>query len=81
MNKYIALILQLMIWSGFTLVEWLSGGDRLFFKVILFGVFFYLAFMLARIIVKSNKITFVITVMSLSAYSALHLLLQFIFPT
>ncbi|MFS0645091.1 hypothetical protein [Siminovitchia sp. 179-K 8D1 HS] len=80
MNKYIALILQLMIWSGFTLAEWLSGGDRLFFKVILFGVFFYLAFMLGRIIVKSNKITFVITAMSLSAYLALHLLLQFIFP-
>jgi hypothetical protein len=80
MNKYIALILQLMIWSGFTLAEWLSGGDHLFFKVILFGVFFYLAFLLARVIVKSNKTTFVITVLSLAAYSLLHLFLRMILP-
>ena len=76
MKKYVALILQLMIWSGFTLVEWLSGRDHILAKAILFSVFFYLAFLLARMIVKSNRTTIFITVASLSAYAGIHLLLN-----
>ncbi|RST75350.1 hypothetical protein D4T97_008880 [Siminovitchia acidinfaciens] len=76
MKKYVALLLQLMIWSGFTLVEWLSGRDHMLAKTILFAVFFYLAFLIARMIVKSNKTTIFITLASLGAYAGIHLLLN-----
>ncbi|MBS4177271.1 hypothetical protein KHA89_07005 [Bacillus sp. FJAT-49731] len=78
MKKYVALLLQLIIWSGFTMAQWLSGKDHFFSKIILFVVFFYLAFLLARMIVKSNKLTLWITIMSLSTYGMLHLLLSYV---
>ncbi|RST60894.1 hypothetical protein D5F11_006005 [Siminovitchia terrae] len=76
MKKYVALLLQLMVWSGFTLVEWLSGRDHILAKAILFSVFFYLAFLITRMIVKSNKTTFFITITSLGTYAGIHLLLN-----
>ncbi|MCJ8006122.1 hypothetical protein ACFFF5_04680 [Lederbergia wuyishanensis] len=75
-KKYVALLLQLMIWSGFTLAEWLSGKDHLLSKVILFIVFSYLAIIIARKIVNSNKETFIVTLTSLFAYGLLHTMLQ-----
>ena len=79
-KTYVAVILQFIIWSGFTLAQWLSGGDHFFSKVILFAVFFYLAFLLARKIVKSNRITLLVTMMSLCVYGAVHMLLQLLVP-
>ncbi|MBS4193840.1 hypothetical protein KHA97_01980 [Bacillus sp. FJAT-49870] len=78
MKKYVALLLQLIIWSGFTLAEWLSGKDHLVSKVILFIVFSYLAILLARKIVDSSKDTFIITVLSLFTYGLLQSMLHFL---
>ncbi|MBS4198807.1 hypothetical protein KHA93_03965 [Bacillus sp. FJAT-49732] len=76
-KKYIALLLQLMIWSGFTLAEWFSGKEHLLSKVILFIVFSYLAILIARKIVESKKDTLIITVVSLFTYGLLHSALHF----
>ncbi|MCR2820867.1 hypothetical protein [Lederbergia panacisoli] len=75
-KKYVALLLQLIIWSGFTLAEWFSGKDHLLSKVILFIVFSYLAVLLARKIVESKKDTFIITITSLFTYGLLHTMLH-----
>ncbi|MBS4217897.1 hypothetical protein KHA96_06120 [Bacillus sp. FJAT-49711] len=77
-KKYVALLLQLMIWSGFTLAEWFSGRDHLISKVFLFIVFSYLAILLASKIVESNKDTFIITITSLFTYGLLHAMLYFL---
>ncbi|GCD83501.1 hypothetical protein [Parageobacillus thermoglucosidasius] len=48
MKEYVAFLLQMIIWSSFSLIEWLSGRDRLFFKGMMLCVFLYIAFLLAR---------------------------------
>lgn len=79
MKKYVALLIQLIIWSGFTMAQWLSGRDHFISKALLFLVFFYLAFLLARLIVKSNRATLYVTLTSLGMYGAIHFLLQAFF--
>lgn len=78
MKKYVALLLQTFIWSGFTLIQWLSGKDHLLSKTILFIVFFYLAITIVKTIVQSNKITFLITIFSLFLYGVTHFTLHLI---
>jgi hypothetical protein len=68
-----------MIWSFFTLAEWLSQRDPFIFKMAMFIVFFYLAFLLAKHLIKSVRITLLVTVMSLAAHGLLQLLLGGIF--
>ncbi|BDG34990.1 hypothetical protein HT574_02330 [Parageobacillus sp. VR-IP] len=48
MKEYVAFLLHMMIWSSFSLIEWLSGRDRPFFKGMMLCVFLYMAFLLAR---------------------------------
>ncbi|WP_027408286.1 hypothetical protein [Anoxybacteroides tepidamans] len=48
MKEYIVFLLQMMIWSSFSLIEWLSGRDRPLFRGMLLCIFLYLAFLLAR---------------------------------
>ncbi|RLQ95907.1 hypothetical protein [Falsibacillus albus] len=76
MKSYIAFLVQLMVWSSFTLVEWLSKHDHKEYKILMFAVFFYLAFIIARAIVKSRKRTLIITLVSLSIYASFHIILQ-----
>ncbi|MFD1705743.1 hypothetical protein ACFSCZ_03140 [Siminovitchia sediminis] len=76
MKKYVAMITQFFIWSGFTVVEWLSGDDRILAKATLFAVFFYLAFLLGKMIVQSNKVAIVVTVASLAVYGGIYLSLD-----
>jgi hypothetical protein len=81
MKKYVAFLFQLIIWSGFTFAEWLSNRDHLLYKVLMFIVFLYLAFLLTRIIVKSNRVTIYITIVSLSIYFLLQFFLQQMLPS
>ncbi|WP_369425967.1 hypothetical protein [Cytobacillus pseudoceanisediminis] len=41
MKIYTALLLQMLIWSGYTFIEWLSKYDQLIYKVIMFFVFLF----------------------------------------
>ncbi|MDR7076444.1 hypothetical protein J2Y03_001447 [Neobacillus niacini] len=72
MRVYIIMILQLIIWSAFTLVEWLSKHDQLLYKVIMFFVFFYLAFVLCNRVTQSTAKTLFITSLSLTIYTSIH---------
>lgn len=72
MRVYIVVILQFFIWSSFTLIEWLSKHDQLIYKVLMFFVFFYIAFLLGNSVTKSKEKTFFITSLSLVIYTSIH---------
>jgi hypothetical protein len=72
MKVYTAMLLQLIIWSGYTFIEWLSKYDLLFYKVLMFFVFLYLAVLIGNYVVKSMKITAFVTSLSLSVYGLFH---------
>lgn len=78
MKVYTALLLQLMIWSGYTFIEWLSRYDQPIFNVLMFFVFFYLAVIIGNYIMRSPKKTLMITVLSLSVYGSFHVTMSFL---
>ncbi|WNS77015.1 hypothetical protein RRV45_08535 [Bacillus sp. DTU_2020_1000418_1_SI_GHA_SEK_038] len=78
MKVYTALLLQLIIWSGYTFIEWLSKYDQLIYKVLMFFVFLYLAIIIGNYIVKSAKKTFFVTALSLTLYGSFHFSMAFI---
>ncbi len=68
MKSYLAFLIQMVLWSVFTIAEWISNKDHLEYKWIMFVVFFYLAFIAAKKIVQSKKLTFLITSFSLMCF-------------
>ncbi|MFE8695347.1 hypothetical protein ACFYKT_03120 [Cytobacillus sp. FJAT-53684] len=70
MKVYTALLLQLIIWSGYTFIEWLSKYDQLIYRVLMFFVFFYLAIIIGNTIMKSVRKTFFVTSLSLVLYGS-----------
>jgi len=71
LRAYIVMILQFIIWSGYTLIEWLSK-DQLIYKVFMFFIFFYLAFLIGNKLTNSSRKTLFITGLSLVIYTSLH---------
>ncbi|CAH0345927.1 hypothetical protein BCI9360_02231 [Bacillus sp. CECT 9360] len=80
MKNYIVFLFQIIVWSGYTVVEWLSDHDRMLFKVLMFLVFCYLASYIGKAILKSNRSTILITCTSLISYAFLQLLLKEFLP-
>ncbi|AZU61367.1 hypothetical protein [Neobacillus mesonae] len=72
MKSYVVVLLQFIIWSGYTFIEWLSKHDQLIYKVIMFFVFFYLAFIIGNKVTQSAGKTFFITTLSLVIYASIH---------
>ncbi len=75
---YAVMLLQFIIWSGYTLIEWLSKHDHPIYNGIMFLVFFYLAIIIGNHIMKSTRKTFFITVLSLAIYGSIHMTMSFI---
>ncbi|MFO1445744.1 hypothetical protein KDN24_21600 [Bacillus sp. Bva_UNVM-123] len=78
MRVYTVLLLQLMIWSGYTFIEWLSKYDLLMYKVLMFFIFFYLAIIIGNYIIKSFKKTFFVTSLSLALYGSFYFTMSLI---
>jgi hypothetical protein len=78
MKVYVVILLQLIIWSGYTLLEWLSQHDQLIFNVLMFFIFFYLAIQIGNLIMNSARKTIFITTISLSIYASVHFALNVI---
>jgi len=68
MKVYLVFLIQMLIWSAFSIIEWLSGRDRPFFKGLLLFVFLYIAFLIAQKIGLRSGKAFVTTVMTLIIY-------------
>ncbi|MDQ0217246.1 hypothetical protein ELQ35_08070 [Peribacillus cavernae] len=80
MKNYIVFLFQIIVWSGYTVVEWLSAHDRLLFKVLMFLIFCYLAVFIGKSILKSNKRTVLVTCTSLMSYAVIELFLNTFLP-
>jgi hypothetical protein len=78
MKTYSVIMIQLIIWSGYTFLEWLSKHDHPVYNVLMFFVFFYLAVILGNFIIKSPKRTFMVTMLSLGLYGSFQAALAFI---
>ncbi|TYR98400.1 hypothetical protein FZC84_14595 [Rossellomorea vietnamensis] len=76
MKNYIAFLLQLIIWSAFSVAQWLSGKDHIEYKWIMFIVFFYLGYLIAKKIVNSSKVTFIVTLISLFTFFSLKIFFE-----
>ncbi|HLU23398.1 hypothetical protein [Lederbergia graminis] len=76
LKKYVAMLIQTFFWCGYTVAEWLSGKDHFIYKLVLFIVFLYLAFLTARKIVESNRISIIVTITSLGAYGIVYFILD-----
>jgi hypothetical protein len=72
MRVYIVMMLQFIVWSGYSLIEWLSKHDQLLYKVIMFFVFFYLAFLIGNKVMRSTRKTLFLTALSLVIYTSIH---------
>lgn len=68
MKQYIILLLHCVIWSGYTLIVWLSKYDHTLYKVILFVIFAFFAYSCAKKIALTKKIALFTTGMSLVIY-------------
>jgi hypothetical protein len=78
MKTYTVILVQLILWSGYTFMEWLSKHDQPIYNVLMFLVFFYLAIIAGNFIMKSAKKTFLITLVSLALYSTFQIAMQLI---
>jgi ABC-type iron transport system FetAB permease component len=75
LKYYCVLMLQLIIWSAYSLMEWLSKHDHPLYNVLMFLVFFYLSVVIGHWIIKSAKKTLLTTFFSLGVYSSFHMAL------
>ncbi|MEH7382363.1 hypothetical protein V7138_18020 [Bacillus sp. JJ1533] len=64
MKVYVIGLIQVLIWSAFSLVKWLSGSDSLLARGILLMIFCYFAFLIANKIGLTRKGSFLLTVIS-----------------
>ncbi|WP_077617673.1 hypothetical protein [Bacillus sinesaloumensis] len=64
MKIYVIGLIQILIWSAFSLVTWLSQSDSMFAKVILLIIFCYVAFLIATKIGLTRKGSLLVTVIS-----------------
>lgn len=78
MRNYVVILIQLMIWSGYTLIEWLSKYDQIMYNVLMFFVFVYLAVLAGNFFLKSTRRTLLLTVFSLSIYGSIHVILNYV---
>lgn len=78
MRLYTVVILQLIIWSGYTFVEWLSRYDKLSMKVIILLIFVYFAMVLGNHLLHSKMRTVLATSISISVYLFFYFIMFYI---
>ena len=70
---YSVLLLQWVIWSGYTFMEWLSKHDHPLYNGLMFVIFLYLAIKSGNYIIKSTRKTLLTTLLSLSIYISFYM--------
>lgn len=78
MKNYIVVLIQLMIWSGYTLTEWLSKYDQIIYNILMFFVFVYIAVLSGNYILKSIRRTLLLTIFSLIIYGSIQVILNYV---
>ncbi|MCA1029900.1 hypothetical protein LCL95_02490 [Bacillus timonensis] len=71
MRVYLIVLLQLLLWSLYSFIEWFAKYDGVKSKGILLIVFIYLAFLMANSIGLPKKYALVTTVTTMLSFFAL----------
>ncbi|RDU38968.1 hypothetical protein DRW41_02340 [Neobacillus piezotolerans] len=77
MKVYVLFLIQFIIWSGYTLTEWLSKHDHPLYNGLMFLVFFYLAVVIGENFIQSQRKVLFITAFSLGLYASFHIVLSY----
>lgn len=72
MIYYVVALIQLIIYSSYTLIEHLSGKDHYFYNFFMFAIFLYLSIVVANYYLKTFKKTIMLTTTSLICYLFIH---------
>ncbi|PMC35174.1 hypothetical protein CJ195_20500 [Bacillus sp. UMB0899] len=59
---------HLILWSSYSVIEWLSNKDSLLAKSILLLMFFYLSYLIALSFIEKRKAAFIFSVSSLLTF-------------
>ncbi|MGP7818901.1 hypothetical protein [Niallia sp. 01092] len=81
MKVYTAILIQLILWSGYSIIEWLSKHDLFIYKIFMFGVFLYLAITIGNYIIKSPRKTMLATFISLAIYGSFQMIMTIVVIT
>ncbi len=68
MKKYTVIIIQVLIWSLYSIVEWVAKYDGFKSKIILLLIFSYFAFLAASKIGLSRKQSICTTILTLLVF-------------
>jgi hypothetical protein len=71
MKQYIVMLIHCLIWSGYTIVEWLADKDRLEAKIMLLLIFSYFAYLTAHSCGISKRKSFVTTICTMVLFFTL----------
>jgi hypothetical protein len=78
MKIYFVLLLQWLIWSAYTLMEWLSKHDHPLYNGIMFMIFLYFAIKSGNYVIQSTLKTLFTTLVSLSIYVSFYVIMALI---
>ncbi|MGM0873498.1 MAG: hypothetical protein ACQEWV_01650 [Bacillota bacterium] len=70
---------HLLLWSGYSIVDWLSKKDSIIAKTILLIMFFYLAYLIAFTILKTRKRAILISFLTLLFFVLGQQVFKFVF--
>lgn len=56
---------HLLLWSSYSIIDWLSKKDSFLAKLILLIMFFYLSYLIAYTLIKTRRIAVFFSVLSL----------------
>ncbi|MGM7682755.1 hypothetical protein ACSVDA_11440 [Cytobacillus sp. Hm23] len=68
MKTLTVFMVQFMIWSAYSIIEWLSRHDGRVSKSILLAILIYFAYIIAQKAMQSKKRGIIITIISLPLY-------------
>ena len=60
--------IHIILWSGYSVIEWLSNKDSLLAKSILLLMFFYLSYLIALTLMEKRKAAIIFSISSLVTY-------------
>ncbi|MDQ0214801.1 hypothetical protein J2S13_001198 [Oikeobacillus pervagus] len=71
---YVVFLIQLLVWSCYSIAEWLSKGDHTLYQWVMFIIFIYIGGIIANKFIQSIKLVGIVTISSLLFYFCLRYL-------
>ncbi|MBM7363012.1 hypothetical protein JOC93_001636 [Priestia taiwanensis] len=71
--------LQGIIWSGYSVIVWLSQKDKVYAKGMLFIIFLYVSYLVTKRFFPHKRQAFIVTCMNIGGYFLLQLIVTPLF--